>query len=262
MIITNLQNSLFHKDFFVFAACDSVYFDEFGKSLINSLLKNTKHNIHLHIFNPKDDQLNFCSKNNRIYVSYEFIKLEDLSNATNKWHSDDVKELHNYKRIITAMKKSNDSSIGERILKTYYACARFIRLKEMSEHTESFFAIDIDAIVRKEIPELPNDHDIYIHQVVDKNPRWLAGGIYINTALGKEFLKEYASVLEENIKLDNLYWGLDQDVLKDIVPKYNWGILPTTLIDWHMTDDSVIWTAKGTRKNVKKFILEQASYAF
>lgn len=261
MILPPIHQSILHKDFFVFASCDSIYFDSFGKSLINSLLKNTDHKIHLHIFNPRKDQLDFCSLNNRILVTYEFIKLDDLTTAAEKWSTTDAKSTHNYKRIVTAMEKGNDSSIVERIQKTYFACARFIRLNEISQHVDTFFAIDVDAIVRKDIPVLPTNFDIYMYKVLDKNPRWLAGGIYVCSNKGKEFVNEYADTLEKNIKNDILYWGLDQDVLNDIVPRYNWGMLSKSLIDWDMQDSSIIWTAKGTRKDLDKFIFEAKSYA-
>jgi hypothetical protein len=76
----------------------------------------------------------------------------------------------------------------------------------------------------------------------------------------QEFLDEYAQVLKINLEKDYIYWGLDQDVLDTIVPKYASGHLPMSLIDWDMHPDSVIWTAKGTRKDSPKFVSEKRKY--
>jgi hypothetical protein len=265
MIIPDLHSNLAQTSFFVFAACDSKYFDEFGVALVNSILRNTKFGIHLHLFNPTTCQLDFCRSSPRISATYEIVPLELFKEAANRWVPDatDPKENLNYRRITTAMRKSNDTSIIERIQKTYFACARFIRLKEITNSTNTFLAIDLDAIVRKDIPLLSLDSDIYLHKVMDKNPRWLAGGIYINkTQQARKFIEEYADTLQEFINNDYLYWGLDQDVLNDIIPKYNWGQLPSELIDWEMLDHSVIWTAKGTRKDLDLFLKEKKAYAF
>jgi hypothetical protein len=59
---------------------------------------------------------------------------------------------------------------------------------------------------------------------------------------------------------DYVYWGLDQDILDQIVPQYNHGQLPMSMIDWNMAPDSVVWTAKGTRKEDVKFLDEKKKY--
>jgi hypothetical protein len=77
---------------------------------------------------------------------------------------------------------------------------------------------------------------------------------------GYNFLAEYAKVLKTNISADNLYWGIDQDVLTDLVPRYHWSNLPMEYIDWEMQDSSYIWTAKGTRKDLAIFVNEKRQY--
>jgi len=79
MTLPELHGSLNHNNFFVYAACDNAYFDEFGKFLINSVKKNTINHIHIHIFNPTDDNLTFCRKNN-VSLSYEYVPIEFLPN--------------------------------------------------------------------------------------------------------------------------------------------------------------------------------------
>jgi hypothetical protein len=124
------------------------------------------------------------------------------------------------------------------------------------------FAIDIDAIVRTNLPMLDNSRDFFIHYISGKRARYLAGGLYLTgNSNGYDFLKEYANVLKNNIETDNLYWGIDQDALTDLVPRYHWSNLPMEYIDWNMQQHSYIWTAKGTRKDLEIFVNEQQKYS-
>lgn len=259
MNIPELHGSLNHNNFFVYAACDNAYFEEFGKFLINSVKKNTSNYIHIHIFNPTDDNLTFCRKNN-VSLSYEYVPIELFANSANRWRTVSPEDV-NYQRTLNAMKKGNDKNIIDRMQKTYYACARFIRLRQMLKSPSKFLAIDVDAVVRSNIPEFSNNKDFYIHQITGPKARFLAGGIYsLGTAESLNFLNEYADMLTRYIEEDQLYWSVDQDVLDKIVPKYNFEHLPKNLIDWDMTSDGIIWTAKGTRKNNDRFVSEKLKY--
>jgi hypothetical protein len=198
-----------------------------------------------------------------VSLTFEFVALELFKSAAERWNtiSNDPTEHYNLKRIVTAMSKSNDVSIQERIQRTYYACARFIRLTELISPSVSALAIDSDAIVRSTIPPLPDTRDFYIHHITGKKARFLAGGIYLTgSEQGYKFLKEYADILKYNINRDTLHWGIDQDVLDDIVPKYNFGNLPSAYIDWEMLPSSYVWTAKGKRKDLDIFKKEQIKY--
>lgn len=252
MILPPLQGNLSTKDFFIYAACDEKYFDEFAIPLINSIKQNSSNDIHLHIFNPRQDQLDLCSKNSISY-SYEYVSLEQFKSASIKLESTNSDEKQ---RTLTAMKKGSDASIQERMMKTYFACARFIRLNQLVSN-QKFFAIDIDAIVRKTLPTLA-DNNLFIYRVSGNKARFLAGGIYTDN---KMFLNEYAVELEKFLNQDHIYWGLDQDILENIVPKYQWSSLPYDLIDWEMKSSSYIWTAKGTRKNLSIFVNEKKKYS-
>lgn len=263
MNIPSLNGNLNQENFFIYVACDKNYFDEFGISIINSVKANTNLGIHLHLYNPTPEQLEYCNHQPRVSVTFENAPLDLFRPATDRWK--DVpscpEEKLKYDRIITAMSKSNDKSVLERIQRTYFACARFIRLSQIIQPNTQVLAIDIDAVVRSNVPLLPADKDFYIHYVAGKRARFLAGGIYLpGSAEGYKFLKEYADILTENIQFDTLHWGIDQDVLDHIVPKYNFGQLPLTYIDWNMNLSSYIWTAKGKRKELDIFINEQKKY--
>lgn len=259
MILPTIQGKLDCTDFFIFAACDEKYFDEFAIPLIKSIQHNSGNQIHLHIFNPRGDQLEFCQQHN-VSFTFENITRDQFKQAEQRWKvvPTNALELDQYNRVITAMAKSSDSSLIHRIEKTYYACARFIRLSEILTENCSVFAIDIDAIVRKQVPVLSTKPDLFIHRIEGKKARFLAGGMYINNL---KFLQDYATILKEKINNDYLYWGLDQDLLENIVSQYKFDRLPISLIDWEMRDSSYIWTAKGKRKDLKIFTDEQKKYA-
>lgn len=255
MFLPDLHVSLTKPDFFLYTACDSEYFDRFAKVLINSVEKNSNKPIHIHLFNPKEEQLEYC-KSKDISVSYEFVTIEFFRKASEKWNDKGANKEHKT-QILQAMAKSGDKHIIERMQKTYFACARFIRLSQLLSKPKTVFAIDVDAVVRKPLLELETDCDLYIH----KNRQFLAGGIYLTeTDNSLRFIQEYSKCLMENILLDSLYWTLDQDILDKIVPKYVYKELPRSLIDWNMQPESCIWTAKGKRKELNVFEKEQSKY--
>ena len=263
MILPPLQGNLDQPGFFIYAACDQEYFNEFGPALINSIQTNTSYGIHLHLYNPTPEQIKYCRNQDRVTVTFEMVPLELFITASARWLTPPGdKELQlKYKQILNAMRKGHDTSIQHRIQKTYYACARFIRLQQLIRPTTLLFAIDVDAIVRKEWPDLPNTHDFYMHYISGSKARFLAGGLYLTGSNnGYDFLKKYATVLKNNIEKDLLYWGIDQDALDPIVPRYRHGQLPIEYIDWDMRDHSYIWTAKGTRKELEIFVNEKQKY--
>lgn len=263
MMIPPLEGKLKQEDFFIYSACDTKYFEEFGKIFINSVLKNTSSGLHIHIFNPSPEQIDFCTKHPRISVSHERIIEENFINMARYWEKEPNNDLEKIRleRIKTAMVKGNDKTIIERLQKTYYACARFIRMKELIKPGHKFLAVDVDAVVRAEIPKLSQNYDYYMFKIIGKKARVLAGGLYSNGSDPENrFINEYSDALSNNVLNDYLYWSLDQDLLDLIVPKYKIGDLPISLIDWDMKPNSVIWTAKGSRKNLKTFIDEQTKY--
>lgn len=265
MNLPPLLGILDQPNFFIYAACDHEYFNEFGPTLINSVLKNTTVGVHLHLYNPTLDQIKYCRSIDRVSITYEYAPIDMFDIAASKWEtvSDNPELADRRKRILTAMGKGKDINIQQRIQRTYFASARFIRLHELIRPNSRLFAIDIDAIVRTDLPELDNSRDFFIHYISGRKARYLAGGVYLTgNNNGYNFLKEYSSALKANIESDNLYWGIDQDVLMDLVPKYHWSNLPMEYIDWDMQERSFIWTAKGTRKDLEIFVKEKQKYIF
>jgi hypothetical protein len=264
MLMPELQGNCTQKQFFIYTACDTEYFDEFGHGIIASIQKNTNMGVHVHLYNPRSDQLEYCKQQPRLSITWEYVPVEYFKPAADAWNTvpQDPVRLDQYNRTLNAMSKGNDVDIQHRMQRTYYACARFIRLEQMLAPSASVLAIDSDAIVRSNIPVLGADKDFYLHHISGKKARYLAGGIYLTGSdAGRRFLKQYSNSLLAPILQDNLYWGLDQDVLNHLVPQYNHGQLPMSLIDWEMRLDSHIWTAKGRRKELAVFVNELKKYS-
>jgi hypothetical protein len=276
MIIPEIKGDIRVKDFFIFSSCDSKYFDSYAKPLYNSIKINTSNSLHLHVINPTDEQLKYCE--GRFSFSYEFVDDREFLAAADRWNtvpSEDSPDRFKYDRIIGAMRTSDDKNISDRVKKTYFACVRFIRLAEIirNDHA-SCFSMDVDAIVRQQIPELDIDTDVAIHYVQGKQKkhptikssakdRFLAGGVYIkNSTESRAFLNRYADLLLEHINRDEIYWSLDQEMLKVAMSGVSYTQLPSTLIDFEMGPGGIVWTAKGQRKDLKVFQDELSKYNF
>lgn len=255
MILPPLQGTCNQQSFYIYAACDVNYFDEFGHEFISSIKRNTTAGIHIHLFNPRQEQIEYCHAQN-VSVTWEDAPLSLFEQAVNT-----QLESTQLNRTLNAMGKGKDNSIFERMQKTYYACTRFVRLQEVFTGTIPVLELDIDAVVRRPLVDLLNDCDFYVHRITGKRARFLAGGLWlIPNSRSSEFLKEYSEQLQSYIARDYIYWGLDQDLLDPIVPKYNYKHLPITYIDWNMHPDSIVWTAKGARKDLEKFVNEKQLY--
>lgn len=260
MMMPPIQGTCTQSSFFIYAACDSKYFEEFGYEFIRSIQQNTNAGIHIHVFNPTQEQIEFCNQPG-VSITWETITPDMFAESASRFASEPFQEPERdrYRRTQNAMVKGHDCNLHERMQKTYYACARFIRLAEILPQGQTCLAIDIDAIVRKSITPLPDKYDFYIHRITGRKARFLAGGIHCNPNAGT-FLKQYAEQLKSWINRDYLYWGLDQDLLDPIVPLYRFGQLPMSYIDWNMDPSSIIWTAKGARKESEVFVNEKQQY--
>jgi hypothetical protein len=262
-MLSPIQGKLPDADFFLYAACDADYFDQFADVLINSLHAHSDVAIHIHVFNPRPEQLIQLQHTNNVTATYEFVELSAFDVAAARLEKSVLSESESdqLRRSQNAMKKSKDRSLNDRMQKTYYACARFIRLADMIQPTQTVLAIDMDAVIRKPVTPLSANCDFYIHRIQGSRARFLAGGIQLNPTVGsQQFMQEYSHALSLHLTQNHIYWGLDQDLLENIACKYHWQMLPMSLIDWNMHPDSVIWTAKGARKELLCFVNESARY--
>lgn len=273
MILPELQGSLSQRDFFIYVAADHDYFERYGVPLINSVLRNTMHGVHAHIYDPAPQDLSFCQQD-RVSVSWEHTAPSQFDSAYGRWSRTDLIEPEaSRKQKMLGLKQFHQNQDLELwIRKTYYACMRFVRLAQLLEHPRRLLEIDIDGIVRAPFQTRFDDDDacdIYLYEKhkLDKRTRertftgHLAGSILItDKPTAWQFVQDLGHMIRREIEQDNTYWFLDQHSLDATVIAYRKGVLPQTYIDWHMGPDSAIWTAKGKRKDLEIFQSELAKY--
>lgn len=260
MIIPTILGSVPTNSPFIYAAGDAVYFEIHGKPLVNSILKNTDYNVHIHIYNPTVNQLQWLHRD-RVTCSYEHLSADTFNSITKDWLKRTTFNNHREKQMYDKGQMFGKDFLQDLIQKTYYACCRFIRLSEIMPVNSRCLAIDIDGIVRSNFPIVLNneEHDFYLYK--KKTNEHLAGAILF-TERSRKFLKDYANNICHHIEKDDIYWFMDQVELDKCVFKHNAGILPMSYIDWEMSPYSNIWSAKGKRKDTIIFQDEQKKYNY
>lgn len=211
MILGNMQGSIGLEGNFFFFAADEIYFDDFGKALAKSLkAKASWANIHVHLYNPRSDQLEWCAKHH-ITASFETVNKTDPN------------------------------------FSTICACVRFIRIPEIFSPTAKIIAFDCDVIANKDIPKSKfNDDTVCSKVTVKKNGRALASAISFGPDSFRFF---YRDALLEKFNKDEIYWFLDQDILDRLIADKK--VETMSFGNWtgtKMTENQIIWTAKGSRK--------------
>ncbi len=245
---------------FIFAAADAAYFDAHGKSLINSVIQHTDYNIHLHIYNPIQHQIDLCQSMPRVSVSWEVIDLEEFHDIATEWlnkqHFVNLRQHQMYNKG----HQFGRTFLTDLIIKTYYASVRFIRLNELLTTGQRCLALDVDGLVRAPFSMvLPHDTTTNVYLYQKKSGEHLAGAILLN-ANSKPFLSAFANEITDCINNNDIYWFMDQLVLDHVVVNYTRQILPVSYIDWEMNSQSAIWSAKGKRKEYELFKAEQRKY--
>jgi hypothetical protein len=197
-------------NFFYFAA-DSKYFDLYGKALALSLIQHAPWaNVHVHLYNATDKQLEWCSQKNVSYTN-ELIDVDD-------------KEFN-----------------------TLCACIRFIRIPEIFDPAAKIISFDCDVIANKTIPLTKFLEATVISKItIRKGGKSLASAISFGN---DDFRNIYSTRLYESFKQGNIYWFLDQDILDTMMMEKSIPQLSSEWTGTKMTPDRMIWTAKGSRKH-------------
>jgi hypothetical protein len=261
MKLPPLLGNLDQDKFFIYAAADTVYFDLHARPLINSIIANTPEiGIHIHIYNPRLDQIEFCRSRAGVTCSYENPSECDFQSATDYWLTRTQFDNDRQQQMWKKGQKLGQVELSILIRQTYYACARFVRLAELLRPGQRCLSIDVDGLVRGQFLDQLGSQDFYLYEK-PKDGTHLAGAILFNgTAGAHDFLQEYAQRLQASMGQDDLYWFFDQVILDQLVPKYHKGLLPMSYIDWAMRNESAIWSAKGKRKELDIFKQEQRKY--
>lgn len=261
MILPPIQGKLAHTEFFVYAAADTVYFDTHARPLIRSVLTNCQDlGIHIHVYDPQPAQLDFCRSDPRISVTWELTNPNDFNWVAKQWLTRTDFANDRQRQMWKKGQTGGVADLNKLVKQTYFACMRFARLAEILAPAQKCLEIDVDGLVRAPFQTNLGDADFYLYEK-PKDGTHLAGAILFNGQPGTyDFIQAYGKAMRENIGRGDIYWFLDQVVLDQLVPKYRKGLLPMSYIDWAMRPESAIWSAKGKRKELEVFKLEQNRY--
>jgi hypothetical protein len=261
MNLPPLNGTLNQSGFFAYAAADSVYFDTHARPLINSVLANCPGiGVHVHVYDPSEDQLEFCRQRPGVSVTWETTNLAEFQQAVIEWQNRINFANDRQRQMWKKGQTGGSAELLKLIKQTYYACMRFARLAELLPSGQRCLELDVDGLVRAPFVTDLGDADFYLYQKPKDNTH-LAGAILFNGKAGThDFLQAYGQAMRENIASNDIYWFLDQVVLDQLVPKYSKGLLPMSYIDWAMRPESAIWSAKGKRKELEVFRQEQGRY--
>ncbi|MFT4178100.1 MAG: hypothetical protein QM612_01355 [Thermomonas sp.] len=220
----------------VFAACDVAYLRH-AKALISSMdLVSPGYDFVLHIVNASEDELQGAVDfgdaltGTRLHVTGEAVTLDDPE-----------------------------------AMRTYYACARFVRLAELLERTETpFLVLDADGVFVAPIDlDFTDKADaqlcLPIRGLEDgNNPlhlRVAAGAVWVRPLDStRAFFSAVAHDLLGLFGKGEATWYADQEALARHLQSGTGNVVARNIkqkyVDWDFAKDAVIWTGKGKRKDL------------
>lgn len=264
-MIPELHGKMTSADTVIFTAADENYFNQYAKYLIKSAKQHLNFPVHIHLYNPSEESLIWC-KINDVSTSYEYFDVDSLQPTFEKWVVDQVSEENIRKKNHMIKDPTDHARLKNEILKTYYACTRFIRLSQLLEKPTYVLMLDTDSIIRKSFTLPDNSVDIHIFEKKHKKhvpyTQHLASTIfYTGTPASLQLIHDHASSILDVYSEDALYWFLDQETLDVVIQKYKKRPLDLTLVDFDMKDLSPIWCAKGPRKFKDMYMAEIKKYS-
>jgi hypothetical protein len=247
-----------------FCAADEHYFNIHAKPLINSIRQNFSYPIHFHLYNPSDNTKDFCHNHNISY-SFEFFDEKLVSTAFRVHQAPSVDWEMLRRRGKMLAEGDPIEKLHSELVRTYYACARFVRLFELLTKPTYIIMLDADSLVRMffKLPE--KNYDIHIFE---KNHRkhvtytqHLASTIFYTGTQGSfNLIRDHANLIKKEFDVDSFYWFLDQETLDIVIQRYNKKKLNLMYVDFNMDPGSYIWCAKGKRKNNEAWLTEISKY--
>jgi hypothetical protein len=266
MILPPIQNRNPIQDpVFLFAAADENYFNNYAKFLVNSAKKHLNFPVHLHLYNPSQSTKDWCISNS-VSFTFEDFDPDILRIATDNWKRNLV-DPEDIRKRGTMIKDINDHTrLEKEVVRTYYACTRFIRLSEILDKPAYVIMLDTDSLIRKKFTLPSQDVDIHIFEKNRKkhvsHDQHLASTIfYTGTDASLNLIRDHAEKILRAYKNDHIYWFLDQETLDVVIQKYKKKPLDVALVDFRMTPDSPIWCAKGPRKFENVYLNELSKYS-
>lgn len=252
------------NDTVFYTAADEHYFNAHAKLLISSIRKNFDQPIHIHLYNASDETKNYC-ETNKISYSYEIFD-ENLVERAYDIYRRPFLDSELQKRRSKMMNNEYDyENIKKMLVKTYFACTRFIRLSQLLTNPTCILMLDADSIVRIPFTLPPRNYDIHIFEKRrtrgPEGKKHLASSIfYTGTPGSLKLIRDHSDLIIAEYQKDLFYWFLDQETLDVLLPKYKKRALAKYFVDWELNESSFIWCGKGAIKYNKQWIKETNNY--
>lgn len=234
----------------VFVCCDGPYLERHGLAFARSLDSNAPNmHLHIHLINPEA----------RIRFGLSTLDLPGTSLSHSTEYVDFSRRSPDYAR-------------------TYCASIRFVRQFELLCHSgRAVFSFDVDALVRGSLEPLRRTlidgaYDCAVHTRLGARKRqekFLASAFYVRpTPAGRRFAGDIAARIASALLHGDAAWYMDQIAFYDSYraqrraePPLRLYHLPKALSDWEFGKRSVLWVAKGRRKEESAvFVAHQSAY--
>lgn len=219
----------------VLAACDSEYVTH-AVSLVRSLeVFSPGQTIILHLVNPTNDVLQ---------------RLDMLGRQLKRT------------RLVLSRERIELGSMTDLLRRTYYACARFLRLAELIQASGcDYLVLDADSLVvapiDRNFSDKPEAEVCLLRRdlggPVTEQLAVAAGSVWTrSTPNSRRFFNAVAEDIQSTFADGSAAWYLDQTILKRRMDDKSIPVIVRNIkskyADWEFRDDSVVWQAKGTRK--------------
>lgn len=224
----------------LYASCNIEYFLQHGLALATSAAKNQTKLV-LEIFPSIDNSMNDAAER----FMREWVAKRDVS----------IYEWVDIRLADTKLYFDLARCLDIKDLRSFYASYRFLNLPKMLLEYPELLVIDVDAIVNKPVT-IPTGYDFGLYlrepdpnlsEYEREGMRVAAGAVYV-TRGAQKFVKEIQNYMMTN----SLQWFVDQRAIWEAYQKcqdLKFYQIPKSLIDWDFNPDSMIFTAKGPRKD-------------
>jgi hypothetical protein len=247
-----------------FLAADETYFNMYAKTCIVSIKYSFDIHIHIHLYNPSPETKKWCD-DKKVSYSYEIFDPELVMIAYGKFLRPVYGSKMNERQEKMIRTVSDKKILKDKLVKTYYACTRFIRLSEMLKNPTYVIMLDCDSIVRMPFVLPSKNSDIHIYEknhlkTVAYKTHLASTIFYTGTNASLNLIRNHAELIKQEYLDDTFYWFLDQESLDIVIQKYKKSNLDVRFVDFELGDVSFIWCGKGNVKNSEKWIEEQSKY--
>lgn len=264
MILPTSYGEIPKKEQIFYLAADEHYFNMYAKTCIASIRENFDLCIHIHLYNPSEESKKWC-EGRKISYSYEFFDENLVSIAHGKFLRPVYGSTLNQRQEKMIRSIADKKDLKNKLVRTYYACTRFIRLSEMLKNPTYVIMLDCDSIVRMPFALPSSNVDIHIYEkshlkLVPYKTHLASTIFYTGTKASLQLIHDHAEMIRKEYLNDTFYWFLDQESLDIVIQKYKRSILDVRFVDFSLGDISFIWCGKGNIKNTEKWIEEQSKY--